>query len=84
MFTGVPKIIIYSLAVPWYTTSTIINNNYIVYLHLKNFVSYEHELLPNLHYWLPLLENLGTVKLSCLKHCLRLFVEIIFSRNFMP
>ena len=24
---------------------------------------------PNLHYWLPLLENLGTVKLSCLKHC---------------
>ena len=39
---------------------------------------------PYLHYWLPLLENLGTVKLSCLKHCQRLFVDIIFSRNFMP
>ena len=32
---------------------------------------------PNLHYWLPLLENLGTVKLSCLKHCQRLFLDII-------
>ena len=39
---------------------------------------------PNLHYWLPLLENLGTVKLSCLKHCQRLFVHISFSLNFMP
>ena len=37
---------------------------------------------PNLHYWLPLLENLGTVKRSCLKHCQRLFVDIIFSRKF--
>ena len=31
---------------------------------------------PNLHYWLPLLKNLGTVKLSCLKHCQRLFADI--------
>ena len=31
-----------------------------------------------------LLENLVTVKLGCLKHCQRLFVLIIFSRNFMP
>ena len=37
---------------------------------------------PNLHYWLPLLENLGTVKRSCFKHCQRLFVDIIFSRKF--
>ena len=29
-------------------------------------------------------QNLGTVKLSCLKHCQRPFVRIIFSRNFMP
>ena len=39
---------------------------------------------PNLHYWLLLLENLGTVKLSCLKRCQRLFVDNTFSRNFMP
>ena len=56
-------------------------NNYIViYTLLVMNISY----FPNLHYWLPLLENLGTVKLSCLKHCQRLFVDIIFSRNFMP
>ena len=29
-------------------------------------------------------ENLGTVKLSCLKRCQRLFVDNTFSRNFMP
>ena len=29
-------------------------------------------------------QNLGTVKLSCLKHCQRPFFQIIFSRNFMP
>ena len=56
------------------------NNNYIViYTLLIMNTSY----FPNLHYWLPLLENLGIVKLSCLKHCQRLFT-FFFSRNFMP
>ena len=32
---------------------------------------------PNLHYWLPLSENLGTVKLSCLKH-IRDFLFTLF------
>ena len=33
---------------------------------------------PNLQYWLPLLENLGIVKLSCLKHNVRDFLFTLF------
>ena len=33
---------------------------------------------PNLDYWLPLLENLGAVKLSCLKHSVRDFLFTLF------
>ena len=61
------------------------NNNYIVTYTLRTLLVMNISYFPNLHYRLPLLENLGTVKLwSCLKHCPRLFVHIIFSRNFMP
>ena len=60
------------------------NNNYIVIFAWRTLFDMNISYFPNLQYWLPLLENLGTVKLSCLKHCQRLFVQIIFSRNFMP
>ena len=60
------------------------NNNCIVIYTWRTLLVMNISYFPNLHYWLPLLENLGTVKLSCLKHCQRLFVDNIFSRNFMP
>ena len=43
------------------------NNNYIV---IHTLLAINISYFPNLRYWLPLLENLGTVKLSCLKHFL--------------
>ena len=58
------------------------NNNYIVIYTLWSTIM-NTSYFPNLHYWFPLLENLGIVKLSCLKHCQRLFT-LFFSRNFMP
>ena len=60
------------------------NNNYIVIHTWRTLLVINISYFLNLHYWWPLLGNLGTVKLSCLKHCQRLPVHIIFSRNFMP
>ena len=55
------------------------NNNYIVTYTLRTLLVMNISYFPNLHYRLPLLENLGTVKLcSCLKHCPRLFVLSFF------
>ena len=59
-------------------------NNYIVIYILRTLLVMNISYFLNLHYWLPLLENLGTVKLSCLKRCQTLFVDNTFSRNFMP
>ena len=37
---------------------------------------------PNLHHWLPLSENLATVKLSCLRHSVRDFLFSLFLEKF--
>ena len=71
------KIIKYSWAVPWYTTSTCVP---IITLlsTLRELCYLWINYLPHLHYWLPLLENLGTVKLNCLKHSVRDFLFRLF------
>ena len=57
-------------------------NNYIFIYILRTLLVMNISYFLNLHYWLPLLENLGTVKLSCLKHCQRFFFHIIFILSF--
>ena len=45
------------------------NNNYIAIYTQRTLLDMNISYFPNQHYWFPLLENLGTCKLSCLKHC---------------
>ena len=58
-------------------------NNYIFIYILRTLLVMNISYFLNLHYWLPLLENLATVKLSFLKHCQKFFFHIIFiTRRF--
>ena len=57
-------------------------NNYIFIYILRTLLVMNISYFLNLHYWLPLLENLATVKLSFLKHCQKFFFYIIFILSF--
>ena len=63
------------------------NNNYIIIYTCRTLLDIKISHFPNLHYWLPLLKHLGTVKLSFLKHSVRDFlfrlslVEISYLRQ---
>ena len=54
------------------------NNDYIVIYTWRTLSVMNISYFPNLHYWFPLLENLRTVKLSCLKHTVRDFLFTLF------
>ena len=58
-------------------------NNYIFIYILRTLLVMNISYFLNLHYWLPLLENLATVKLSFLKHCQKFFfLHYIYSFFF--
>ena len=60
------------------------NNNYIAIYTQRTLLDMNISYFPNQHYWFPLLENLGHASSVASNTVKRLFVHIIFSRNFMP
>ena len=58
------------------------NNNYIAIYTQRTLLDMNISYFPNQHYWFPLLENLGTCKLSCLKHCQETFCTYYFQEKF--